>query len=46
MMPGGDFVVHFWTDLPTAALLTPFTASTPLGSLVYEGDVSGAVEQS
>ena len=39
---GGDFVVHFSADNTTTALPT-LTAKTPLGSLVYEGTITGMV---
>ena len=39
-------VVHFAADLDTAAFPLPLAAELPLGSLVYQGQVAGAVTPS
>ncbi len=44
--PGGDFVLHFAADLGTVAVPLPLAAQAPAGSLVYQGDVAGAVTPS
>jgi len=40
---GGNFVVDFTTDVPTAAFPTPLTSKPPLGGLIYDPTASGLI---
>ncbi len=42
-MEGGNFSVDFSLDVRTAPFPTPLTAQRPLGSLIYESSVHGAI---
>jgi hypothetical protein len=44
-IPGDPFVVHFGVDRTTAAFPTPLVMVAPAGSLIYEGSVTGVLNE-